>query len=81
MDFEALTRWDEYTTARDTMLEETHSLHAPWTVVRTNDKRRARINVIRHVLMRLDYDERDDDSIGVTDPDILGHGPDFITGL
>ena len=53
LDAEAQKRWDAYSAARDRMLAETHSAHAPWTVVATDHKKAARLNVIRHVLQRL----------------------------
>lgn len=53
LDAEAQARWDAYSAARDRMLAETHSDHAPWTVVATDHKKTARLNVIRHVLTRL----------------------------
>lgn len=75
MDIAGITRWDEYTKARDLMIKETHTDYAPWTVVRANDKRRARIETIRHVLRALDYTGRDLDLIGKPDPKIIGTGP------
>ena len=57
LDSEAQTRWDAYSQARDRMLDETHSGHAPWTVVATDDKKTARLNIMRHVLHRLGYPE------------------------
>ncbi len=54
LDSEAQARWDAYTEARNRMLAETHSKAAPWTVVATDDKKTARVNIIRHVLHRLD---------------------------
>jgi len=54
LDAEAQKRWDDYSAARDRMLAETHSAHAPWTVVATDHKKSARLNVLRHVLQRLD---------------------------
>jgi len=54
LDAEAQTRWDAYSAARDCMLDETHSGHAPWTVVATDDKKIARLNIIRHILRTLD---------------------------
>jgi polyphosphate kinase 2 len=78
MDIAALTKWDLYTEARDQMLEQTHTEHAPWTVVRTNDKRRARLNLIRHMLKTLDYDGKDEGAIGEIDNKILGFGPGFV---
>ena len=50
LDAEAQARWSEYSAARDRMLAETHSRHAPWTVIATDDKKLARLNIIRHVL-------------------------------
>lgn len=50
LDAEAQARWDAYTAARDRMLEETDARHAPWTVIATDKKKSARLNIIRHVL-------------------------------
>jgi polyphosphate kinase 2 len=50
VDLEALNKWDDYSRARDTMLKRTDSNHAPWTVIRANDKKRTRLNVIRTLL-------------------------------
>ncbi|OLP45126.1 polyphosphate kinase 2 [Rhizobium oryziradicis] len=72
MDIAALNRWDDYTEKRDRMLKETHSKEAPWTVVRSNDKRRARLNAIRHILLSLDYEGKDLKAIGEIDGKILG---------
>jgi polyphosphate kinase 2 len=78
MDIAGISRWDDYTKARDLMVRETHTDHAPWTIVRSNDKRRARIEVIRHVLLALDYAGRDLDVIGKPDPKIIGQGPNRL---
>ena len=78
IDLKALTLWDEYTKARDSMLEATHTAHAPWTIVRSNDKRRARLNAMRHVLSRLDYPGKDEAAIGEIVDKIVGQGPDFF---
>lgn len=53
LDAEAQGRWDAYTAARDRMLDETDSGPAPWTVVATDDKKTARLNIIRHILTTL----------------------------
>ncbi|MFC5373176.1 polyphosphate kinase 2 [Brevundimonas faecalis] len=55
LDAEAQARWDAYSDARDQMLKRTHLDYAPWTVVATDNKKKARLNIIRHVLRRLDY--------------------------
>ncbi|MCM2472689.1 polyphosphate kinase 2 [Rhizobium sp. CG5] len=78
MDIAALDKWDDYTDKRDRMLKKTDTDHAPWTVVRANDKRRARLNVIRHILNALDYDGKDKGNIGETDTKIIGRGADVL---
>ncbi|MDM9647286.1 polyphosphate kinase 2 [Rhizobium sp. S163] len=78
MDIAALTKWDDYSEKRDRMLKETHTEFAPWTVVHANDKRRARINLIRHMLKTIDYDGKDKDAIGKLDDKIIGQGPKFL---
>ncbi len=55
MDIAALNKWTTIRKKRDRMLKETDTEHAPWTVVRANDKRRARIEIIRSILTALDY--------------------------
>ncbi|MCY1235815.1 Polyphosphate:ADP phosphotransferase 1 [compost metagenome] len=78
MDIAALNKWDDYTEKRDQMLKATHTDHAPWTIVRGNDKRRERINLIRHMLSKLDYEGKDVDAIGEIDDKIVGSGPGFL---
>ncbi|MGR3540871.1 MAG: polyphosphate kinase 2 [Hasllibacter sp.] len=76
IDVEGLALWDEYTRAIDETLERTHTDHAPWTVIRADDKRRARLAVIRSVLAPLPYDDKDEGLVGRPDPEIAG-GPDL----
>ncbi|MCO4318800.1 polyphosphate kinase 2 [Phyllobacterium sp. 21LDTY02-6] len=78
MDIAGIGKWDDYTKARDLMIERTHTQHAPWTVVRANDKRRARIAVIRRILLSLPYAGRDTDIIGKEDPLVIGSGAEFF---
>jgi len=78
MDIAALTKWDDYSEKRDRMLKETHTQFAPWTVIHANDKRRARLNLIRHMLKTMDYDGKDKDAIGSLDDKIIGSGPGFL---
>ena len=78
MDIAALTKWGDYSEKRDRMLKETHTQFAPWTVIRANDKRRARLNLIRHMLKTIDYDGKDKDAIGALDDKIIGSGPGFL---
>jgi polyphosphate kinase 2 (PPK2 family) len=55
MDLESYRRWYDYSKARDLMLKATDSKHAPWYVVRSEDKRRARLNCISHLLKAIPY--------------------------
>ncbi len=57
MDLESYARWYDYSRARDLMLEATDTKHAPWYVVRSDDKRRARLNCISHLLHSIPYEE------------------------
>ncbi len=72
IDVEGLSRWDAYTDAISETFARSDTAHAPWTVIRADDKRRARLAVIRRVLTALDYPERDDGVIGSPDPNICG---------
>jgi polyphosphate kinase 2 len=56
MDVESYERWDDYSKARDLMLEATDTKHAPWYLVDANDKRRARLNCISHILSQIPYE-------------------------
>jgi len=60
IDSVALKHWDDYSTARNEMLVRTHSLVVPWTVIKADDKRAARLALIRDVLSRLDYEGKDE---------------------
>jgi polyphosphate kinase len=55
MDIESYQQWYNYSRARDMMLKATHSRHAPWHIIRSDDKRRARLNCISHLLERIPY--------------------------
>ncbi len=55
MDTESYRRWYDYSRARDMMLKATHSKHAPWHIVRSDDKKRARLNCISHLLELIPY--------------------------
>ena len=55
MDLKSYRRWYDYSRARDMMLKETDSKHAPWYIVRSDDKRRARLNCISHILTLIPY--------------------------
>lgn len=76
IDVEGLAKWDAYSDAIAETFDKTHSDHAPWTVIRSDDKRRARLAVIKAMLSGLPYDGRRDDVATVPDPAICG-GPDM----
>jgi polyphosphate kinase 2 len=71
VDIKALSKWDEYTEKRNAMFAATDIDVAPWTIVRGNDKRRARLNIIRTILDSLDYVGKDKTRIGAIDPKII----------
>ncbi|SIC47639.1 polyphosphate kinase 2 [Mycobacteroides abscessus] len=72
MDLASLDKWDAYTKAKEEMFSLTDTDHAPWIVVKSNDKKRARVNAMRHVLGKFDYDDKDLEVVGEADPLILG---------
>lgn len=70
IDQAAQAKWDDYTKARDTMFARTHTLHSPWTVVCANDKKTARLNVIRDILNRTPYEGKIQ-TLVIPDPEIV----------
>ena len=72
MDLASLDRWDDYTRAKEEMFAETDTAHAPWTVVKSNDKKRARLEAMRHVLSRFDYPRKDASVATAPDPLVVG---------
>jgi polyphosphate kinase len=77
MDLEARRLWEQYTKAKETMLERTHIPEAPWWVVAANDKKKARLNCITHLLNQIPYKEIDHPVI--TLPERV-HNPDYLRG-
>ena len=77
IDVDGLTKWKEYTAAITETLDRTHGARTPWTVIRSDDKPRARIAAIQSVLHAMDYKGKDDGLIGRPDPLICG-GPDIL---
>ncbi|WP_326750168.1 polyphosphate kinase 2 [Streptomyces virginiae] len=71
-DLASLDLWDAYTSAKVEMFRATDTERAPWTVVKSNDKRRGRLEAIRSLLARIDYDRKDPEAIGRPDPLIVG---------
>ncbi|GAA1909035.1 polyphosphate kinase 2, PA0141 family [Williamsia serinedens] len=78
MDLASLDKWDRYTAAKEEMFAATDTDLAPWTVVKSNDKKRARVNAMRHVLSLFDYDGKDDTIVGTPDPLIVGRARDLL---
>nr|MDJ0954293.1 polyphosphate kinase 2 [Acidimicrobiia bacterium] len=72
VDVESLGKWDDYTRVKEAMFEATDTAHAPWTVVRSDDKKRARLATMRYVLSRLPYPDKDEETIGEPDAKIIG---------
>ncbi|MCP9887494.1 polyphosphate kinase 2 [Cyanobium sp. ATX 6A2] len=67
----SVAKYDEYTEARNKMLLATDTLVAPWTIINSNEKRRARLGAIRSVLHALDYEHKDHDIVGEPDPRVV----------
>ncbi len=72
VDMASLDKWDDYTRAKEAMFFETDTADVPWTVVKSNCKKRARLNAMRYVLRKLPYTNRNLDTIGKLDPLIVG---------
>ncbi len=77
MDLESRARWEIYTKAKETMLEKTHTPSSPWWIVAANDKKKARINCIAHLLAQIPYGEVDHQHVEL--PERV-HNPDYIRG-
>src|ERR1700753_2637172 len=71
-DIQSLDKWDEYTEAKEAMFFYTDTPNAPWTVVKSNDKKRARLEAMRHVLALFDYPRKDTELVGSPDNKIIG---------
>jgi polyphosphate kinase 2 len=75
MDLQSLDKWEDYTAAKEAMFFYTDTADAPWTVIKSNDKKRARIEALRVVLSMLPYSDKDSEVVGTPDPRIVGIGP------
>ncbi|MEU8439192.1 polyphosphate kinase 2 [Streptomyces microflavus] len=71
-DLASLDLWDDYTAAKVDMFRATDTEHAPWTVVKNNDKKRGRLEAMRSLLGRFGYDSKDEKAVGTPDPLIVG---------
>ena len=78
MDNLAQKYWDQYSVAKFQMLNETNRTLTPWTVIRSDDKKKARINCIKHILYNLDYEGKISQKKLLPNPDIVVSGIDEI---
>lgn len=72
IDLASLDKWDDYTRAKEQMFHYTDTADAPWTVVKSDDKKRARINVMRFLLSSLDYPNKNQEVVISPEPHIVG---------
>jgi len=72
IDLASLDKWDDYTEAKEAMFFYTNTADAPWTIVKSDDKRRARLNAMQHFLASLDYPNKDHALVRGPDPLIVG---------
>jgi polyphosphate kinase 2 len=76
IDLASLDRWNDYTRAKEAMFAATDTDFAPWTVVKSNDKKRGRLEAMRYVLSLFDYADKDEEVVGVPDPLVVGRAAD-----
>lgn len=78
MDLASLDKWDDYTRAKEEQFRYTDTNESPWITIKSNDKKRARINAMRYVLSKFEYAGKDHDVVGEPDPLIVKRGRDQI---
>lgn len=78
MDLESLDRWDDYTAAKEEMFRRTDTDHAPWITIKSNDKKRARLNALRYFLNQFDYEDKDTSIVYEPDPIIVRRGHEAV---
>ncbi|MEZ5725665.1 MAG: polyphosphate kinase 2 [Paracoccaceae bacterium] len=81
IDKASLGKWDEYTEAKEAMFFYTDTADAPWVIVKSNDKKRARLNCMRHFLSTLDYPGKDPSVATPPDPLIVGQASHVVHGM
>jgi len=77
IDIQSLDKWDEYTAAKNAMFFHTDTGDAPWVVIKSDDKKRARINCLRHFLYNLPYPDKNTDVVVPPDPLLVGSAADI----
>ena len=80
IDKASLDKWDDYTEAKEAMFFYTDTADAPWVIVKSNDKKRARLNCMKHFLSTIDYPNKDPEVIGQPDPLIVGRASQVLQG-
>jgi polyphosphate kinase 2 len=78
IDRSSLDKWDDYTEAKEAMFFYTDTADAPWTIIKSDDKKRARLNCMKHFLASLSYPEKDHHIVGHPDPLIVGSSQHVI---
>ncbi|MFN4193423.1 MAG: polyphosphate kinase 2 [Tabrizicola sp.] len=78
IDKASLDRWDDYTEAKEAMFFYTDTADAPWVIVKSNDKKRARLNCMKHFLSTIDYPNKDPEVVGTPDPLIVGRATQVL---
>lgn len=78
IDLASLDKWDDYTEAKEAMFFYTDTADTPWTVIKSDDKKRARINAMRFILSQLDYPDKDEKIVQSLDPLIVGSARDVF---
>ncbi|GMA38836.1 polyphosphate kinase 2 [Mobilicoccus caccae] len=78
MDLESIDKWEAYTDAKEEVFRRTDTEIAPWTTIKSNDKKRARINAMRHFLNQFDYEGKDTSVVYAPDPEIVRRGLEAV---
>ncbi|GAA5122057.1 polyphosphate kinase 2 [Alloalcanivorax gelatiniphagus] len=78
IDIDSLDKWDDYTEAKEEMFLRTDTDYAPWTTIKSNDKKRARVNAMRHFLSRFDYEDKLHEVVLAPDPALVTRGIDAV---
>lgn len=78
MDIESIDKWEAYTSAKEEMFRRTDTDIAPWATIKSNDKKRARINAMRHFLDQFDYEGKDTTIVYPVDPKIVRRGLEAV---
>ena len=78
IDKASLDKWDDYTEAKEAMFFYSDTADAPWVIVKSNDKKRARLNAMRHFLSTVDYPDKDHEVVGTPDPLIVGRAAQVL---